>query len=71
MTAKGSDLYLHLFDWPSHSFTVTGLPARVLSARLLANNQPLNFQQMPNELSITLPPQAPDANVSVVALRTL
>ena len=71
MTAKGSDLYLHLFDWPSHPFTVTGLPARVLSARLLANNQPLEFQQTPNDLSITLPPQAPDANVSVVALRTL
>ena len=71
MTAKGSDLYLHLFDWPSHSLAVTGLPARVLSARLLANNQPLAFQQTPNDLSITLPPQAPDASVSVVALRTL
>ena len=71
MTAKGSDLYVHLFDWPSHSLTVTSLPAKVLSARLLANNQPLEFQQTPNDLSITLPPQAPDASVSVVALRTL
>ena len=72
MTAKGtSDLYVHLFDWPSGSLTVTGLPAKVLSARLLANNQPLEFQQTPNDLSITLPPQAPDASVSVVAFRTL
>ena len=72
MTAKGtSDLYVHLFDWPSGSLTVTGLPAKVLSARLLANNQPLEFQQTPNDLSITLPPQAPDASVSVIALRTL
>jgi alpha-L-fucosidase len=71
MTAKGSDLYVHLFDWPSRSLTVTGLPAKVLSARLLANNQPLEFRQTPNDLSITLPPQAPDASVSVVALRTL
>jgi alpha-L-fucosidase len=71
MTAKGSDLYIHIFDWPAGSFAITDLPSKVLSARLLANNQPLHFQQTSNELSITLPPQAPDINVSVVALRTL
>jgi hypothetical protein len=43
----------------------------VFSARLLATNQPLRFEQTANDLSIALPPQAPDANVSVIALRTL
>jgi alpha-L-fucosidase len=71
MTAKGSDLYVHVFDWPSNSLLLTGLPAKVLSARLLATNQPLRFEQTANDLSIALPPQAPDANVSVIALRTL
>ena len=71
MTARGSDFYVHIFDWPAGPFTITGLPSKVLSARLLANNQPLHVEQSSNDLSITLPSQAPDANVSVVALRTL
>jgi alpha-L-fucosidase len=71
MTAKGSDLFIHVFDWPSNSLIVTDLPAKVLSARLLANNQPLHFEQTPHELTITVPPQAPDSSVSVIALRTL
>jgi alpha-L-fucosidase len=70
-TAKGSDRYVHIFDWPAGSLTVADFPSKVSSARLLANNQPLRFQQTDKELSITLPPQAPDTNVSVVALRTL
>jgi alpha-L-fucosidase len=71
MTAKDSNFYVHVFDWPSTPLLLTGFPAKVLSARLLATNQPLRFEQTKNDLSITLPPQAPDANVSVIALRTL
>ena len=71
MTAKGCDLYVHVFDWPSGSLIVAGLPSKVLSARLLGTNQPLHFRQTSNELLITVPPQAPDPRVSVVALRTL
>ncbi|MFL6306630.1 MAG: alpha-L-fucosidase [Candidatus Sulfotelmatobacter sp.] len=70
-TAKGSDLYVHVLDWPSNSLVLTGLPGKVLSARLLANNQPLRFQQTPDQIAITVPPQAPDPNVSVIALRML
>jgi alpha-L-fucosidase len=70
-TANGSDLYVHVVDWPSNSLVLTGLSAKVLSARLLANNQPLRFQQTPGQIAITLPPQAPDPNVSVIALRML
>jgi hypothetical protein len=64
-------LYVHIFNWPSNSLTISGLSAKVLSARLLANNQPLRFAQTANTLSVTLPSQPPDANVSVLALRTL
>jgi alpha-L-fucosidase len=70
-TAKGSDLYIHIFDWPAGSLVLSDLPGKVLSARILANNQPLRFEQSPKELSISLTSQPPDANVSVVALRTL
>jgi alpha-L-fucosidase len=70
-TARGSNVYLHLFDWPVSSLQITDLKAKVLSARLLANNQSLPFQQTEKGLDIQLPSQAPDPNVSVIALRTL
>ena len=37
----------------------------------LANNQPLTFQHKEHGVNIELPPQAPDPNVSVIALRTV
>ncbi len=70
-TARGSNLYIHVFDLPSASLRIPGLSSKVLSARLLANGQPLQFRQTVDFLSITLPPQAPDPNVSVIALRML
>ena len=45
MTAKGSDFIFTSSTGPHNSLTVTGLPAKVLSARLLANNQPLEFHK--------------------------
>jgi len=60
------------FDWPSAPLQVAGIKPKVLSARLLANNQPIDFHQAESgSLQITLPPQAPDKYVSVIALRTL
>jgi alpha-L-fucosidase len=70
-TARGSDVFLHVFDWPSTPLKITGLKPKVLSARLLANNQPLSFKQTDADLQITLPQNAPDKYLSVVALRTL
>jgi alpha-L-fucosidase len=70
-TAKGAEVFLHIFDWPAGPLQVSGVSAKVLSARLLANNQPLTFQQTSSALTIQLPPQAPDPQVSVLALRTL
>jgi alpha-L-fucosidase len=69
-TASGKSLYIHLFDWPSGTCSIPGIDARVLSARLLANGRPLTFRQTEGKLEIDLPAQAPDPNVSVIALKT-
>ncbi len=70
-TAKGKKVFIHVFDWPSSGFEINGLEAKVISARLLANGQPLRFRQTEGKLQIDLPSQPPDPNVSVIALRTL
>lgn len=70
-TARGSDVFLHVFDWPSHSLTIAGIGLRVVSARLLANGRSLPFRQTEQGLQIDVPPEAPDKNVTVIALRTL
>ncbi len=36
MTAKGSDLFIHVFDWPSNSLTVTDLSAQRCSPRVFS-----------------------------------
>jgi alpha-L-fucosidase len=67
-TAGPKAIYLQLFDWmPSH-FAVSGIDARVLSARLLANGSPLKFRQTEAKLEIEMPSSAPDPDVSVIAL---
>ena len=70
-TAKGNNLYIHLLDWPTSALQLNTVKPKILSARLLANNQPLTFQQTENGVQISLPQEAPDKNVSVIALRTL
>ena len=69
-TANDKALFVHVFDWPGAALKVQGIDARVLSARLLATGRSLTFRQRDGELAIDLPPQAPDPNVSVIALKT-
>jgi len=69
-TAKNKSIYVHVFDWPASTCEISGIDARVMSARLLANGKPLTFRQTEGKLTIDVPPQAPDANVSVIALKT-
>jgi alpha-L-fucosidase len=69
-TAKGKSIYLHMFDWPSTTCDVTGVESRVMSARLLASGRPLTYRQSEGKLQIDLPQEAPDPNVSVIALKT-
>ena len=70
MTAKNKSLYVHVFDWPSSPCEIAGIDVRVMSARLLASGKPLTFRQTEGKLTIDLPSQAPDPNVSVIALKT-
>jgi alpha-L-fucosidase len=69
-TANDKSIYVHIFDWPASACEITGIEARVLSARLLANGTPLTFRQATGKLTIDVPSQAPDPNVSVIALKT-
>ena len=69
-TTKGKTVFVHIFEWRSSIFEVTGIEAKVISASLLANGQPLQFRQAEGSLQINVPSQAPDPNVSVVVLRT-
>jgi alpha-L-fucosidase len=67
-TARPKTIYVHLFDWTPPLCAVSGIDARVLSARLLANGTPLKFHQTEAKLEIELPSSAPDPDVSVIAL---
>jgi alpha-L-fucosidase len=69
VTAKKERIFIHVFDWPSTPLEIGGLHAKVLSAYLLANGQPLKIRQSERKLQVDLPSQAPDSNVGVVALR--
>ncbi|HEY1902128.1 MAG TPA: alpha-L-fucosidase [Terracidiphilus sp.] len=69
-TANDKSIYVHVFDWPASTLEIAGIEGTVLSARLLANGKPLTFRQTEGKLQIDLPPQAPDPNASVIALKT-
>jgi alpha-L-fucosidase len=70
-TAKNKKVFVHVFDWPSSALDIGGLEAKVVSAHLLATGQPLKFHQTEANLQIELPAQAPDPNVSTIAVDTL
>jgi alpha-L-fucosidase len=70
-TARGKSIYLHILDWPTSMLEVAGVAPKVVSARLLADGKPLKFRQSEAGLQIDLPAQPPDADVSVIELRTL
>lgn len=67
-TARPNTIFIHLFDWTPPLCAVSGIDARVLSARLLASGTPLKFRQTEAKLEIEIPSSAPDPDVSVIAL---
>jgi len=68
-TAKDKSIYVHVFDWTAPVCEIPGFEGRLLSARLLADGRPLTFRQTEGKLQIDVPAQAPDPNVSVIALK--
>jgi alpha-L-fucosidase len=69
-TRKGNTVYLHVFDWPKDGLEVRGLRSRVAAATLLAGRNALEFTQTGEILNIRVPAEAPDPNVTVIALET-
>ncbi len=69
-TQKGTTIYAHVFDWPQGELEIKGFKGRVASATLLAGGQSITFSQAGDVLKLRVPAQAPDANVSVIALKT-
>lgn len=67
-TAKDNQLFVHVFDWPSEALDFSGIPSRVISARLLATGQALKFTQTQQVLRLDLPPTIRDPNVTTIAL---
>ena len=70
-TEKNGTIFVHVFDWPGAKLELSGVDARILSARLLATGQPLKFVPTNGGVSIEVPAQAPDPRISVIALKTL
>jgi alpha-L-fucosidase len=68
-TRKGNTLYMHVHYWPGETVALGGLQTKVLSARLLASGQKVNFEQERFRVRFTgLPEQAPDTPVTVIAI---
>lgn len=69
-TRKGNRIYLHVFDWPADGkLVVGGLKTDVKSGHLLSSSETrLPVSRTGLDLTITVPPIAPDSTDSVVVL---
>ncbi len=68
-TAKGDNVYLTVFDWPSgDQLQVPGLGRKVTSVKLLAGNTPVRFEQNGANLVLRTAGITPDANATVFRL---
>jgi len=69
MTAKGTTLYLHVFDWPRNgTLELGGVTHRITGARLLQGGTRLEYWQKGDRLSLRVPEASPDPSASVIAL---
>ncbi len=69
-TTTENRIYIHFLKWPQGSFTLNDVPNRLTKAYLLADPKraPLSFTQEGGSVKLTLPTQAPDPQISVLAL---
>ena len=71
MKADGENtiLYLFVFDWPANrELLVPGLKNKIISSKLLMNNESLNSDINSNGVDIKLPTVLPDDAASVIKL---
>ncbi|HTT61142.1 MAG TPA: alpha-L-fucosidase [Bryobacteraceae bacterium] len=70
-TAKGTTIYLHVFDWPATGeLKIDHASERVKSAWLLEGRRPVVFRQTGEQVTLDVPKTAPDESVSVIAIET-
>ncbi|MFB3826827.1 MAG: alpha-L-fucosidase [Bryobacteraceae bacterium] len=67
-TSKGDTVYVHIFDWQGPKLELGGLKPPA-SVTLLASGRKLPFRVRDGAIVIDLPETAPDACVTVLALR--
>jgi alpha-L-fucosidase len=68
-TRKGNTLYMHVYFWPGATVALGGLQTRVKSAKLLASNRAVEFQQDRFHVRFMgLPAEAPDQPVTTLAI---
>ena len=68
-TVKSGKLYLHVFDWPKDGKLTIPVGNDAAKAALLADpRKPLTVTKSDQGLTIQLPPTAPDAIASVIAV---
>jgi alpha-L-fucosidase len=68
-TRKGNTLYMHAHFWPGETIALGGLKTKVLSAKLFASGQPVEFEQEQFRVRFKgLPKHAPDDPVTVLAI---
>jgi len=69
-TAKGADVFIHIFDWPGRLWKFLRRIYPIQLCSLLETDQPLKFSQREGKMTIDLPAQAPDADATVIKLRS-
>ena len=71
VTRRGTDLYLHIFQWPkSNLLTVPGIAGDIRKISLLADpSQKLSFSFFDGDLLIELPEEMPDPVNTVVLVK--
>ncbi len=68
-TRKGNTLFMHVHFWPGETVVMSGLMAKVKSARLFATGKPVTFEQDRFRVRFTgLPEEAPDYPVTTIAI---
>ncbi len=68
--ARGSNLYLHIFDWPADGkLHLPGLKNKVEQAYMMADWSGVSTERSEGGVTITLPATAPDDIASVVVLK--
>ena len=68
-TRKGNTLFMHVYFWPGEYVAISGLQAKVRSAKLLASGKPVEFSQDEFRTRFTgLPAAAPDSPVTTIAI---